>query len=185
MTLFGKWAILLSSFLAIAVATVGISARVPEPPRSMQQAPQSGYAGTETCVGCHENYDTTINATKHGFTANANAHGQAGLRVVPRPGRGARQRPREREADPVRQGRRERRQRAVPDLPQPRRARAVGRQPAREPERQVRRLPQRALERGADADAREDPADSPVPGATRPSPTSSSASTTCRCARAR
>jgi DmsE family decaheme c-type cytochrome len=31
---------------------------------------QAGYVGTETCVTCHEGYDTTINGTKHGFVRN-------------------------------------------------------------------------------------------------------------------
>jgi DmsE family decaheme c-type cytochrome len=31
------------------------------------QAPQTGYAGQDICVTCHEGYDTTINATKHGY----------------------------------------------------------------------------------------------------------------------
>ena len=70
MTLFSKWAILLTSLMAGAVATVGISARAPESPPSTRQAPQTGYVGAETCVGCHENYDTTVTPTKHGFKAN-------------------------------------------------------------------------------------------------------------------
>ena len=70
MTLFSKWAILLTSLMAVAVATAGISARAPASPPSKQHAPQSGYVGAETCVGCHENYDTTVTPTKHGFKAN-------------------------------------------------------------------------------------------------------------------
>jgi DmsE family decaheme c-type cytochrome len=38
-----------------------------------QPAPQSGYLGSESCVVCHENYDKTIEATKHGFKGNAMA----------------------------------------------------------------------------------------------------------------
>ena len=30
----------------------------------------AGYVGQDACVTCHEGYDTTINATKHGFAKN-------------------------------------------------------------------------------------------------------------------
>jgi DmsE family decaheme c-type cytochrome len=32
---------------------------------------QAGYVGQDTCVTCHQGFDTTINATKHGFVKNA------------------------------------------------------------------------------------------------------------------
>src|SRR5262245_24665452 len=80
---FGNWAVILATLMA--VARVGISALAnpasePAPVISAgaddDQAPaaaqpaQSGYLGSETCVVCHENYDKTIELTKHGFRAN-------------------------------------------------------------------------------------------------------------------
>ena len=38
---------------------------------------QAGYVGQDTCVACHEGYDTTINATKHGFAKNPRTPGAA------------------------------------------------------------------------------------------------------------
>jgi hypothetical protein len=92
---FGNWAVFLATVMA--VASVGISALAdPAPgaapaaaggaalsaPASAQgsgtpaapaagHAAQSGYLGSEACVVCHENYDKTIEATKHGFKGNA------------------------------------------------------------------------------------------------------------------
>jgi len=89
---FGNWAVFFATLMA--AASVGISAladpvasaasAVPAPaiaaavPAAQaapaaggaQQAPQSGYLGSEACVVCHENYDRTVEATKHGFKAN-------------------------------------------------------------------------------------------------------------------
>ena len=48
--------------LASAVRTPDAAA----PPQA-----QAGYAGQETCVTCHEGYDTTVNASKHGFVKDA------------------------------------------------------------------------------------------------------------------
>jgi DmsE family decaheme c-type cytochrome len=45
----------------------GPAAGVVSAPGETQQA---GYVGQDTCVTCHEGYDTTINATKHGFVKN-------------------------------------------------------------------------------------------------------------------
>ena len=57
-----------------AVPAQPIAARVPGEPDGRRRAtPQSqaGYVGQETCVTCHEGYDTTINASKHGFVRDA------------------------------------------------------------------------------------------------------------------
>lgn len=89
---FGNWALVISTLLAIASlgmsafaksAPPGVAAeRSDGPPPAAHadvstaagsqapQAPQTGYVGAETCVVCHENYDKTIEATKHGFKAN-------------------------------------------------------------------------------------------------------------------
>ena len=43
------------------------------PADSPQQAPATppkGYIGAEACATCHEGYDKTVDATKHGFKAN-------------------------------------------------------------------------------------------------------------------
>ncbi|HTM33594.1 MAG TPA: DmsE family decaheme c-type cytochrome [Vicinamibacterales bacterium] len=92
---FGDWALFLATLMA--VATVGISAMAfPAPDAALAapaaaapsapaptsesrspgapvsgQAAQSGYLGSEACAVCHENYDKTIEATKHGFKGNA------------------------------------------------------------------------------------------------------------------
>ena len=92
---FGNWAVLLATLMA--VASVGISAVAYRGPETAPAAPvsaattapgtpsengspgapaagqaaQSGYLGSEACVVCHENYDKTIEATKHGFKGNA------------------------------------------------------------------------------------------------------------------
>ena len=94
---FGNWAVALATL--IAMASVGMKAlseppagatRAPAPaaaaevpatpgftspagvvPASAQQAPQSGYVGAETCVGCHTGYDGTVEKTKHGFKGNS------------------------------------------------------------------------------------------------------------------
>jgi DmsE family decaheme c-type cytochrome len=91
----GNWAVFLATL--VACASVGMSAMAgpaalpppattggapdrpgpaaPGPARAnaleQQPAPASGYAGSETCIVCHENYDKTIEVTKHGFKANA------------------------------------------------------------------------------------------------------------------
>jgi len=93
----GNWAVGLSTLMALT--SVGISAIAgPAPPgapavpggdprtpgpaaivtrveragASQAQPPaQSGYLGSEACVVCHENYDKSIEATKHGFKGNA------------------------------------------------------------------------------------------------------------------
>ena len=92
---FGNWALLVATMMA--AASVGIAALAgpaPDPAQSAPssiavasgpaaaptgpatgagtqvQAPQTGYVGADTCVVCHENYDKTIEATKHGFRAN-------------------------------------------------------------------------------------------------------------------
>jgi DmsE family decaheme c-type cytochrome len=81
----GNWAVFLASVLALA--SVGMSAMAapaaggpPPVPAAVSiaatqgatQAPaQSGYAGSDTCVVCHDGYDRTINDTKHGFAQNA------------------------------------------------------------------------------------------------------------------
>ncbi len=41
------------------------------PAPAQAQAPASGYVGADTCIVCHENYDRTISASKHGFAGNA------------------------------------------------------------------------------------------------------------------
>ena len=93
---FGNWAVFLATLMA--VASVGISALAtpaveaaaaapaaaaamiaPAAPDASEspgapaagQAAQSGFIGTEACVVCHENYDKTVEVTKHGFRANA------------------------------------------------------------------------------------------------------------------
>ena len=38
-----------------------------EPPAQAAATPQAGYVGTEVCATCHTGYDTSINASKHGF----------------------------------------------------------------------------------------------------------------------
>ena len=91
---FGNWAVFLSALLA--TASVGMSAvanpapDAPLPPSASEaivgatgappggdvaqaqagQPAPTGYVGSDTCVVCHENYDKTIEATKHGFRAN-------------------------------------------------------------------------------------------------------------------
>jgi DmsE family decaheme c-type cytochrome len=45
-------------------------ARMAQAPAAPPQA-QAGYVGQDTCVTCHEGYDTTINASKHGFARDA------------------------------------------------------------------------------------------------------------------
>ena len=95
----GNWAVGLATLMALA--SVGISAIADPPaaaapvlpgaapeqsgrrlamvldverPAAFAQTPapaQSGYLGSEACVVCHENYDKTIEATKHGFKGNA------------------------------------------------------------------------------------------------------------------
>lgn len=40
------------------------------PPAQAPSTPQAGYIGAETCVGCHDGYDRSVDATKHGFKAN-------------------------------------------------------------------------------------------------------------------
>ena len=81
---FGNWAVFLAT--VAAVAGVGISAlagpgaappalaapalATAAPPLEVAQASQAGYIGTEACVVCHEGFDTTINATKHGLVRN-------------------------------------------------------------------------------------------------------------------
>ena len=99
---------------AIAVAAPAPAAMAAPASNAAQQAPQSGYLGSEACVVCHENYDRTIEATKHGFKANDRTPAaQQGLRVVPRSGRGARQRPRNVKPIQLDKVSAERRQRAV------------------------------------------------------------------------
>jgi DmsE family decaheme c-type cytochrome len=91
---YGNWAVVLATLLA--TASVGMSALAgpaagagpgaPAPNGAVgapaagpaasaaepaQQAPQSGYLGSEACVVCHENYDRAVEATKHGFKGNA------------------------------------------------------------------------------------------------------------------
>src|SRR5688500_10464104 len=39
----------------------------PAAPAQAPAAPQAGYVGTEVCATCHTGYDTSINASKHGF----------------------------------------------------------------------------------------------------------------------
>ena len=95
---FGDWAVFLATLMA--AASVGISAlsdpvasaaaAAPAPPMAAsapqtpaapaappaaaaQPAVQPGYLGSDSCVVCHENYDKTIEATKHGFKGNAMA----------------------------------------------------------------------------------------------------------------
>ncbi len=89
---FGDWAVFGATLLAMA--SVGLSARTGAgAPRNSAietgvdvaaplasdvaadaaqavQAPQEGYAGSETCAVCHEGYDHSIAATTHGFAAN-------------------------------------------------------------------------------------------------------------------
>ena len=91
----GDWAVFLATLMA--AASVGISAlsdpvagsasaapapaiaaSAPQTPAAppaaaAQPAVQPGYLGSDSCVVCHENYDKTIEATKHGFKGNAMA----------------------------------------------------------------------------------------------------------------
>lgn len=91
MNRFGNWAVAAATLMAIAsvgisarvgaatpgaagadpVVTVGVGAAAIEAEAQAPQAPQSGYLGSEACAVCHEGYDHTISATKHGFAANA------------------------------------------------------------------------------------------------------------------
>jgi DmsE family decaheme c-type cytochrome len=58
--LFVTWCLLLP-----VAASVGEAP--PQAPAQPAPAAQPGFVGTETCVTCHEGFDTTINATRHGF----------------------------------------------------------------------------------------------------------------------
>ncbi len=44
----------------------------PTAPAQAPAQPPQGYAGSEACATCHTGYDSSINATKHGFTSNPN-----------------------------------------------------------------------------------------------------------------
>ena len=212
---FGNWAVALATLMAMAsvgikamsdpaagkttpaaTAAITVAAR-PSPvpmapakasPASAQQAPASGYVGAETCVGCHRGLRRErSNATKHGFSATAARRWPSkGCESCHGPGEAHANDPEKVKPIQLNKVAADGRQRPVPDLPQPRRARAVGRQPARQPQRRVRATAtactparDRALMR-----AKTEHGDLRA-AATRPSPTSSSASTTCPCARAR
>jgi Cytochrome c554 and c-prime len=84
---FGNWAVAMATLMMLG--SVGMKALTEPGPGATRvapaaaapaaapaqtatpQAPASGYVGAETCVGCHTGYDGTVNATKHGFRANA------------------------------------------------------------------------------------------------------------------
>lgn len=58
-------------------APVAVEAAATEPaasqtPQAVQApaTPAKGYIGAEACATCHEGYDKTVDATKHGFKAN-------------------------------------------------------------------------------------------------------------------
>ena len=109
-TLLTAFVLLLFAGALVAALTrpVIVEARAAEGPQAPQTAPppgttqttvvatpQAGYVGSETCAACHSGYDHTVDITKHGFRANADDAGrEAGLRIVPRAGRGPRQRSR-------------------------------------------------------------------------------------------
>ncbi len=134
---------------AIAVAAPAPAAMAAPASNAAQQAPQSGYLGSEACVVCHENYDRTIEATKHGFKANARTPAaQQGCESCHGPGEAHASDPENVKPIQLAKVSASEANAQCSDLPQPRRARALGRQPAREPQRQVQRLPQRPLERG-------------------------------------
>jgi DmsE family decaheme c-type cytochrome len=46
------------------------AAPAPAAPAQAAGQPPKGYAGSEACATCHTGYDTSINATKHGFTSH-------------------------------------------------------------------------------------------------------------------
>src|SRR5688572_10841762 len=52
-----------ASIAALAAEPVATDAIRPE----SGEAQQGGFAGQDTCVVCHEGFDTSISATKHGF----------------------------------------------------------------------------------------------------------------------
>jgi DmsE family decaheme c-type cytochrome len=58
--LFVTWCLLLPVAASVEEARPQAAAQPAQPA-------QQGYVGTETCVTCHEGFDTTINATRHGF----------------------------------------------------------------------------------------------------------------------
>ena len=93
---FGDWAVFLATLMAVAsvgisalsdpaadtasaapvvsvVATPAPQAPAAAPAADAQPAVQPGYLGSDSCVVCHENYDKSIEATKHGFKGNAMA----------------------------------------------------------------------------------------------------------------
>jgi DmsE family decaheme c-type cytochrome len=52
-------------------AAASVPAPSETPPQAAPQTPQAGYIGAEACATCHEGYDKAVEATKHGFKANA------------------------------------------------------------------------------------------------------------------
>jgi DmsE family decaheme c-type cytochrome len=80
----GNWAVAVATLMMLASVGIAalsepaagppraaaVAAPAPAPAGGAQQAPASGYVGTETCVGCHSGYDSNVAPTKHGFKAN-------------------------------------------------------------------------------------------------------------------
>jgi DmsE family decaheme c-type cytochrome len=46
------------------------AAPAPAAPAQAPATPPPGYVGSETCATCHTGYDSSINASKHGFTSH-------------------------------------------------------------------------------------------------------------------
>src|SRR4029453_17238541 len=74
--LFGAVVLLAALANAVLIAGAGPaqsgSTAKPAAPAQAPAQPPKGYVGSEACATCHTGYDSSINATKHGFTSNPN-----------------------------------------------------------------------------------------------------------------
>ena len=105
--------------------------------------PQAGYVGTEAVRDLpHRLRHVDQRVEARPGKASGHTRGRAGMRNVPRSGRGARERSGEDQAETARQDFSQGSQRHLHDVPQQGRARAVERQPARSAQRLVHQLPQ-------------------------------------------
>ena len=151
---------------------------VPQLPPGLQRGADEGRALARVPCG-----DADVAA---GLPGVSRGHeGGDGLRGLPRAGQGARGCRRRQDEDPAaRDAVAEGRERDVHDLPLPDAAHVLGRQPARPAQRRLHDLPQHPRGDGREAaqGGERDRAVRAVPSHDRR--TSSSSSTTCRCARA-
>ena len=120
------------------------------PPRQHRLPPHSddsaaGYVGSDTCVLCHTEQETSLTGSKHGQAKNPRSPAaDHRVRELPRSRAGARGRRRQGAHQEVRAHEAGRGERDLSHLPQPRRARGLGRQRARRAEPHLHDLPQRA-----------------------------------------